>query len=101
MIRTPPIPLVRELDRRLEAGVDVRLLWNAHDGRVTVAVDDATTGDVFSLDVHDGDRALDVFHFPFAYAAMRGIDTSGVATAPVVSALRPYASLGMSTHRPT
>ena len=92
MIGTPPIPLVRELDRCVEGGVDVRLLWNADDSRMTVAVDDATTGDLFSLDVGQHDRALDVFRFPFAYAALRGIDTSGVATAPVLGAL-------FATHR--
>jgi hypothetical protein len=85
MIATPP--RIRELDHCVEAGVDVRLLWNARDGRVTVEVDDAPTGDLFRLDVLEGDRALDVFRFPFAYAALRGVDTSGVATGPVLSAL--------------
>jgi hypothetical protein len=52
-----------------------------------VAVEDGTTGDVFSLDVREDDRALDVLRFPFAYAALRSVDTSGVATGPVVGAL--------------
>jgi|tagenome__1003787_1003787.scaffolds.fasta_scaffold20742902_1 hypothetical protein len=87
MSTTVRVPLVRELDRRVDGGADVQLLWHADEDRVTVAVDDATTGDVFSLDIREGERALDVFRFPFAYATLRGVDTSGVAAAPVLSAL--------------
>jgi hypothetical protein len=83
-----PPPRIRELHHRDEDGVDVRLLWSEGDGAVSVAVFDSTTGDAFTVDVRDGDRALDVFAHPFAYAAWRGIDTSGVDTAPVLRALR-------------
>jgi hypothetical protein len=81
------LPLVRELDHRSSEGVDVRLLWNEHDACVSVAVLDATTGDHFTVHVLACDRALDVFHHPFAYAAWRGVDTSGVDVAPVLECL--------------
>ena len=65
----------RELDRRSFDGIDVQLLWREHDDHVLVAVHDAKTGDDFVLDVREGERALDVFHHPYAYAGWRGIDT--------------------------
>jgi hypothetical protein len=67
--------VVRELDRRTADRIDVRLLWRQRDGRVLVAVADGKAGDCFTIDVRDGERALDVFHHPYAYAAWRGIDT--------------------------
>jgi len=81
------LPLVRELDHRSTEGVDVRLLWHQDDGRVSVAVLDATTGDHFAVQVLACDRALDVLDHPFAYAAWRGVDTSGVDVAPVLERL--------------
>lgn len=36
---------------------------------MTVAVTDTKTGDAFELPVREGERALDVFHHPYAYAA--------------------------------
>ena len=63
--------LTRELDSRTSDGIEVRLLWSEHDGRVLVAVNDSKTGDAFSVEVRDGERALDVFHHPYAYAASR------------------------------
>ena len=68
--------LTRELDRRTNDGIDVRLLWCEHDGRVIVAVRDAKTGDAFAVEVQEGERALDVFRHPYAYAAFHRIDTS-------------------------
>jgi hypothetical protein len=59
----------RELDSRVTDGIQVRLLWHEGDGRVTVAVDDTKTGEAFEVPVRDGDRALEVFHHPYAYAA--------------------------------
>ena len=82
------LPLVRELDYRSGDGVDVRLLWNESDGRVSVAVRDATTGDHFSVPVLAHERALDVFAHPFAYAAWRGVDTSGVDVEPMLEWMR-------------
>jgi hypothetical protein len=63
--------LTRELDSRTSDGIEVRLLWNEHDGRVLVAVNDAKTGDAFAVEVREGDQAMDVFHHPYAYAASR------------------------------
>ena len=60
---------MRELHRRSNDGIDVRLLWSEHDGQVLAAVADDQTGEEFAVEVRDGDRALDVFHHPFAYAA--------------------------------
>ena len=72
--------LTRELDRRSSDGIDVRLLWCEQDGRVLVAVRDAKTGDAFAVEVQEGERALDVFAHPYAYAAYHGVDTrSGAA----------------------
>lgn len=59
----------RELDSRLSDGIRVRLLWHPADGHVSVAVDDSKTGEGFELTVADGDRAVDVYHHPYAYAA--------------------------------
>jgi hypothetical protein len=63
--------MTRELDSRVSDGTHVRLLWHACDGHVSVTVDDAKTGAAFEVLVPDGDRALDVFHHPYAYAALR------------------------------
>ena len=69
--------MLRELDHRTNDGIDVWLLWSEEDGRVLVAVTDEKSGDRFSVDVREGERALDVFHHPYAYAAYYGIDTRG------------------------
>jgi hypothetical protein len=65
----------RELDTRMCDGIQVRLLWCEHDGRLWVAVLDTKTGDSFRLDVRDDEGPLDVFYHPFAYAAHHEIDT--------------------------
>ena len=44
-------PLMRELDRRRNDGIDVRLLWNQTDDRVVVTVFDAKTSDAFTVEV--------------------------------------------------
>jgi hypothetical protein len=62
---------VRELAHRRNDGLDIRLLWDPVGNRVTVALHDAKTGDGFEVEVGPGERALDVFHHPFAYAAVR------------------------------
>ena len=65
----PRTHTTRELDRRTGDGIEVRLLWCQNDGHVTVAVTDTKTGDAFELPVREGERALEVFHHPHAYAA--------------------------------
>jgi hypothetical protein len=62
---------MRELDSRSADGIQVQLLWSEADGRVVVAVADGKSGDGFSIEVGDGDSALEVFHHPYAYAASR------------------------------
>jgi hypothetical protein len=59
---------IRELDRRMNDGFDVRLLWNSRTNRVFVAVEDHRGGGSLELDV-DASDALEAFHHPFAYAA--------------------------------
>jgi hypothetical protein len=59
---------LRELDHRVSDGIDVRLLWRPEDDRALVTVSDAKTGDSFTLEVGANQRALDVFHHPYAYA---------------------------------
>ena len=65
----PRTQITRELDRRTGDGIEVRLLWSRNDGRVAVAVADTRTGEVFEVPVRKGERALEVFHHPYAYAA--------------------------------
>jgi hypothetical protein len=71
----------RELHSRVSDGLHVRMLWNEHDGRVTVAVADSKTGDAFAVEVREGDRAMDVFHHPFAYAAWHRVAMGAAAAA--------------------
>ena len=66
---------MRELHSRVTDGIHVRLLWCQHANRVAVDVNDTKTGDAFTIDVRDGEQALDVFHHPYAYAALRGVTT--------------------------
>jgi hypothetical protein len=62
---------VRELAHRRNDGLDIRLLWDPATDRVAVALQDGKTGEGFEVEVGPGERALDVFHHPFAYAAFR------------------------------
>jgi hypothetical protein len=62
-------PITRELDSRSGDGIDVRLLWCQTDGHVTVAVTDRKSGEAFEVPVREGERVLEVFHHPYAYAA--------------------------------
>jgi hypothetical protein len=59
---------MRELHRRRVDGIDVRLLWRQDNGQVLVAVVDDKTGEEFTVEVPEDERALDVFHHPFAYS---------------------------------
>jgi hypothetical protein len=63
--------LIRELDRRISDGIEVRLLWRPQDEVVLVAVSDARTEESFAIEVREGEKPLDVFHHPYAYAASR------------------------------
>jgi phage-related protein len=61
-------PVIRELDRRHNDGIDVRLLWNQTDDQIVVSVLDAKTGDAFTIDV-EAREALDAFRHPYAHLA--------------------------------
>ena len=63
----------RELTSRAAHGVHVRLLWAEPEGRCSVAVTDITTAEAFQIVVRAGERALDVFHHPYTYAAWHGL----------------------------
>jgi hypothetical protein len=76
---------LRELDSRTNDGIHVRLLWNQSDDQVVVAIDDAKTGDSFVVSVQHDERALDVFHHPYAYAAWHEIPTRPPVPAPAVT----------------
>ena len=80
-----PLTSLRELHSRVTDGIHVRLLWSRQYDRTTVAVLDTKTGDSFHIDVRPHERALDVFHHPYAYAALRGIPT-GAPELPVAVA---------------
>jgi hypothetical protein len=73
-----PLGLVagRELDSRTNNGLHVRLLWSHDEQRLAVTVDDTHSDDAFVVYVREGERAMDVFHHPYAYAA-RGRRSGG------------------------
>jgi hypothetical protein len=65
----PATTTLTELSHRRNDGLDVALLWDRADGTVRVRVQHIHTGAEFDIPV-PGDRALDAFHHPFAYAAV-------------------------------
>jgi hypothetical protein len=67
-------PGTRELAYRSNDGMDVALLWHTATGLLSVVVDDSRTDERFELVLDHDDRAMDVFHHPFAYAARRGLE---------------------------
>jgi len=62
---------LRELAHRRNDGIDITMLWDPAADQVMVAVDDTKSGEAFEILVAPGERPLDVFHHPFAYAAYR------------------------------
>jgi hypothetical protein len=63
-----------ELATRESNGITVSLFWSRSTNLVTVAVADAANDDYFELVLDEHERALDVFHHPFAHAAARGLE---------------------------
>jgi hypothetical protein len=61
----------RELAYRANDGIYVTMFWDEVSGHVTVAVTDSKTDDAFEIQVGPDERAMDVFHHPYAYAALR------------------------------
>jgi hypothetical protein len=70
---------IRELDSRVSAGIRVRLLWHTRADRLSVAVHDTKTGEIFELPVPAGERPLDVYRHPHAYAAEPSTARSAIA----------------------
>jgi hypothetical protein len=66
-----------ELVTRESNGITVTLFWNRSTNLATVAVADVPNDEYFELILDEGDRAMDVFHHPFAHAAARGLDFGG------------------------
>jgi hypothetical protein len=62
---------VHELAYRAHDGIYVTMFWDERTNQVTVAVTDAKTDEAFDLQVGPGERAMDVFHHPYAYHALR------------------------------
>ncbi len=67
---------LRELDHRNNDRIDVWLLWRESDNQVMVSVADEKTGDAFTITLREGEKPMDVFQHPYAYAAFHGIDVS-------------------------
>jgi hypothetical protein len=65
---------IRELARRSHGEAYVSLLWREGDDGLFVDVVEGRHGDAFRVEVRDGERALDVFHHPYAYAAWHGVE---------------------------
>jgi hypothetical protein len=63
-----------ELASRESNGITVKLFWSRSTNLVTVAVADVANDDYFELVLDEHERALDVFHHPFAHAAARGVE---------------------------
>ena len=59
---------MNELAHRNSDNIDVSLFWDRDTDELYVTVDDARTGNSFTLQAAR-DRALDVFNHPFAYQA--------------------------------
>lgn len=58
--------MVRELAKRYEAGILVRLLWDGDRGQVVLRYRDSREAESFVTDVPNGD-ALSAFEHPNAY----------------------------------
>jgi hypothetical protein len=57
-----------ELAARTAAGLEVALLWDERERRLTIVVADWRTGESFAIAAADGREALDAFYHPYAYA---------------------------------
>jgi hypothetical protein len=62
----------RELAHRATDGLEIVLHWHQPSNGIVVAVSDTRTGASFELDAPP-EKALEVFHHPFAYAAAQGV----------------------------
>jgi hypothetical protein len=74
----------REVAYRKDGGIEVAPFWDRLTGKLTVCVTDLTSDDTFELPVAP-ERALDMFHHPYAYAASFGVEC-GARTAQALNA---------------
>jgi hypothetical protein len=74
MFEAADTPWRTELLSRESNGITIKLLWSRSTNLATVTVADVANDDYFELILDEHDRALDVFHHPFAHAAARGLD---------------------------
>jgi hypothetical protein len=65
-------PTLRELDHRVNDGIDVWLLWRTTDDQLVVAVSDGKQDEAFTIELAPGESPLDVFHHPYAYRRTTG-----------------------------
>jgi hypothetical protein len=59
----------RELAERRAGSLEVALLWDSDTNRLSVCVQDESTGEHFHLAVRPA-QAMEAFHHPYAYAAV-------------------------------
>jgi len=64
-----------ELDERESNGIRVVLLWVPVTNEVFVLVSDEESGETFAVEVRKTDNPLDVFQHPFAYSALRELES--------------------------
>jgi len=69
-----------ELAVRERSGILVELHWFRDTEIVLVSVADRPSGTCFELVLEPGERALDVLHHPYAYAAARGLEVAPART---------------------
>jgi hypothetical protein len=89
----PEVPLMpveslasmRELDYRFVNGLQVQLWWDPDTSCTWVSVRDARTESQFLIEVGDGERPLDVFHHPFAYAPRQRLAAALAGASPAYS----------------
>jgi hypothetical protein len=74
-LTTTAITERRELAHRTGDGIEITLLWSKGTNTVTLAVSDTHADEAFEFEV-DGGCALDAFHHPYAYAALRCVRTT-------------------------
>ena len=65
---------IRELAHRATDGVEVSRRGYPSTDLGPLQGADAKAGATFELVLGDGDRPLDVFNHPYAYATLRGLD---------------------------
>lgn len=75
----------RELAHRMSGGIEVSLLWDPSRDVLSVMVFDHFEG-TFELVLDESDRAMDVFHHPYAYAALRGLEVGVPSDLPELTA---------------